>query len=295
MLHRSSRRAMAAFGSGNQESLDVLRGNKMTSIRTSDGLPGHRVTSLFEDHDGRLWVGIDRTLTIYEHGRFRSIPATDGRPLGIVTAITEDTDRNIWAASDAAPEPGVFRIAHDRVVEEFKASQIPFGRSVAADPHGGVWFGFRNGSLARYRAGKFEIVVKDLSPRDTVSLAAEADGSVWGTTRNGVFRWSDGVLKRLGLTNGLPCDQVASVIKDDDGVLWLYSKCGVVSIAAAEIERWWQHPESRIRVRTLDALDGAQVAISTFLPQASKSYPDGRATLVRQRYDPPVSRSASFE
>jgi signal transduction histidine kinase/ligand-binding sensor domain-containing protein len=260
---------------GNADSLDLLRGNRVSSIRMSDGLPGHQVTSLFEDHEGRLWVGIDRALTIYEHGRFRSVPGTDGRPLGIVTAISEDTDRNIWVISNASPQARVFRIAHDRVVQEFNKSEIPPARVVAPDPRGGVWFGLENGSLARYRAGKLEIVAKDLSPRGVLSLAVDADGSVWGATRTGLFRWSEGVLKRLGLANGLPCEQIVAVIKDDEGALWLYSKCGAVSIAASELDRWWRRPESRIPMRVFDALDGAQAALSTFLPQASRS-PDGR-------------------
>jgi signal transduction histidine kinase/ligand-binding sensor domain-containing protein len=260
---------------GNNESLDVLRGNKVTSIRMSDGLPGHRVTSLWEDHKGRIWVGIDRTLTIYDHGRFRMVPANDGRPVGIVTAISEDSDRNIWVVAAQAPGQRVFRIADDRVMQEFNEAEIPLTRVLAPDPRGGLWFGLYNGSLARYRAGKFEIVAKDLSPRSVLSLAVDEDGSVWAATRDGLFRWREGVVKRLGLANGLPCEQIPAVIKDDDGALWLYSNCGVVSIAPTEIGRWWQHPESKIRTRIFDALDGAQGALTTFLPQASKS-PDGR-------------------
>ncbi len=260
---------------GNFESLDVLRGNKVTSIRMREGLPGHQVTSLFEDHEGRIWVGVDGSLTISEQGRFRIVPGIDGRPLGIVTAISEDTDRNIWVISNADPEPRVYRIAHDRVVQEFNEFEIPRGRVVAPDPHGGVWFGLSNGSLARYRAGKFEIVAKDLSPRGVLSLAVDTDGSVWIATPKGLFCWREGLLKRLGVSNGLPCERIIAIIEDDDGALWLYSTCGVVSISASEIARWWQHSESKIRTRVFDALDGAQVGLSTFLPRASKS-PDGR-------------------
>jgi ligand-binding sensor domain-containing protein len=163
---------------GNEDSLDVLRGNKVTSIRMRDGLPGHRVTSLFEDHAGRKWVGVDRTLNIYERGKFQAVDGIDGRPLGIVTAISEDADRNIWVISNASPESRAFRIAHDRVVQEFNQSEIPPGRVIAPDPHGGVWLGLRNGSLARYRAGKLEIVAKNLSPRDVLSLAVDTDGAL---------------------------------------------------------------------------------------------------------------------
>jgi ligand-binding sensor domain-containing protein/signal transduction histidine kinase len=260
---------------GNYDSLDVLRGNKVTSIRERDGLPGHRVTSLWEDHAGRIWVGVDRTLNIYEHGKFRSIPGRDGQALGIVAAISEDTDRNIWVVTAPGLGQRVFRIAGDRVMQEFNVSEIPETRVLAPDPRGGLWLGLYNGSLAHYRAGNFEIVAKDLSPRNILSLAIDSDDSVWVATRNGLYRYSDGVLKRLGLTNGLPCEQIAAVIKDDQGALWLYSKCGVVSIAASELDRWWQHPESQIQTRAFDALEGAQVSTSTFLPQLSKS-PDGR-------------------
>jgi signal transduction histidine kinase/ligand-binding sensor domain-containing protein len=260
---------------GNDESLDVLRGNKVTSIRMRDGLPGHRVTSLWEDHNSRIWVGVDRALNIYERGKFRSVPGSDGRPLGIVTAISEDTAGNIWVVAAQAPGQRVFRIADDRVMQEFNESKIPETRALAPDPGGGLWFGVYNGSLAHYRDGKFEIVAKDLGPGGVLSLAVDANGSVWAATRHGLFSWKEGVVKRLGLANGLPCEQIPAVIEGDEGTLWLYSNCGVVSIAAAELDRWWQHPESKIRTRVFDAVDGAQVALSTFLPQASKS-PDGR-------------------
>ncbi len=258
---------------GNRDSLDVLRGSKVTSMR--EGLAGHRVTSLWEDHKGRIWVGVDRALEIYERGRFRSVPGIDGRPFGIVTAISEDTDGNIWVVAAQAPGQRVFRIANDRVMQEFNESEIPQTKVLAPDPRGGLWLGLYSGSLARYRAGKFEIVAKDLSPGGVLSLVVDPEDSVWAATRDGLFRWREGVVKRLGLTNGLPCGQIPAVIKDDNGALWLYSKCGVVSISASELDRWWQHPESKIRTRVFDALDGAQVALSTFSPQVSKS-PDGR-------------------
>jgi hypothetical protein len=46
------------------------------------GLPGNYVTSLLEDHTGRLWVGMDRALWIHEGGKnngmFRQIRKADG-------------------------------------------------------------------------------------------------------------------------------------------------------------------------------------------------------------------------
>ena len=62
------------------------------------GFAGERVTSLFEDHAGRLWVGLDNGLFVYEHGRFTPIHRADGGPIGIVLAMAEDIDQNVWAS-----------------------------------------------------------------------------------------------------------------------------------------------------------------------------------------------------
>jgi ligand-binding sensor domain-containing protein len=77
-------------------SLDALRGDKVTSLRTGKGLPGEQVTSLLEDHDGRLWVGIDQGLSVYQNGIFHPVQRADGRSLGLVTGLAEDVENNIY-------------------------------------------------------------------------------------------------------------------------------------------------------------------------------------------------------
>ena len=259
----------------NQEGLDSLRGNKLSSIRRPDGLPGHRVTSLWEDSTGRLWVGVDGLLTTYEQGRFRMIDRPDGSPLGIVTGMTEDTDRDIWAAV-AGKKPGLFRIRDLRVLEEVTESQIQRPRLLAADPAGGIWVGFTNGKLARYRNGKLEIVPLTGAIDSRVQgLFVDRDSSAWASTLKGLFRWKDGSLKALTGKNGLPCDEIYAAVRDDQKTLWLYSQCGIIALADSELDRWWRQPDSVVRFRLLDVLDGAQPSPSTFQPAVAKS-PDGR-------------------
>ena len=133
---------------GNRKTLDVLQGDKVSGIP----IPGRRVTALFQDHAGRLWVGVDEVLTIYDHGRFKKINRPDGSPLGTVIAITEDQDHNVWVS--VATGRKLFRIRDLRVEDEFTSEQIPFARFLAADPKGGFWLGLANGSLGHYRSGK---------------------------------------------------------------------------------------------------------------------------------------------
>src|SRR5262249_39647441 len=124
---------------GRTESLDALRGGHVTSIPVT----GRTVTALFLDHAGRLWVGLEGRLTIYEHDGFREISRPDGRPLGGTVGITEDREGNIWVSLGVtSPDRKLFRLRDLQVQEELAPDRVPLVRRLAADPTGGIWLGF---------------------------------------------------------------------------------------------------------------------------------------------------------
>lgn len=257
---------------GNEGALDFIRKNIVSRITSQEGLPGRDVTSLFEDHAGRLWVGVDSGLAVYEHEHFRLIRRSGGGEIGPVTAITEDTDHNIWAYV-VGKNTALLRIREFRIEEEFPSVRYIF--SLAADPNGGVWMGHRKGGLQRYRKGYFENVPTPDTGTLT-DLLVDHDGSLWAATqKNGVMRWQNGELTFLTTKNGLPCNEIFSIVRDKVHSLWLYSKCGLVAITDSELKLWLEHPQSAVQVRTLDILDGAQSALPSFRPISSVS-PDGR-------------------
>ena len=252
---------------GNRGGLDVLRGNVVESIR----IPGKRVTSLWQDHAGRLWVGIDNILTVYDHGRFTKITRPDGSPLGAAVAITEDTEQNIWVSATGG-DMKLFRIHDFRVAEEITSFPLP--RLLAADPAGGIWLTPGN-KLGHYRNGKLEMIPVQGNKSIVQGLTADADGSVWASTRSGLTYWKNGRMETLTSRNGLPCDGIFSTIRDNNATLWLYSQCGLIGIPDSGLSQWWQHPDRTITFQALDVFDGAMPGPSTFQPAVSKS-PDGR-------------------
>jgi signal transduction histidine kinase/ligand-binding sensor domain-containing protein len=261
---------------GNHGALDLIRQGAVSRITAREGMPGLRVTSLFEDDAGRLWVGVDVGLAVYEHQRFQLIRRPDGSSLGPVISITEDTDHDIWAETIGS-QPSLFRIRDRQVREVIPAPQIPRASRLAADPHGGIWLGLRDGELARYRNGSFERFSISQQPEmePIRDLRLDSDSAVLAATSVGLFRWRDGKGNLLSSRNGLPCDSINASIRDNSGSLWLSTRCGYVGIADSELEKWWKQPDSIVKVRTLDAFDGAQPAAVPFSPGASKSA-DGR-------------------
>jgi signal transduction histidine kinase/ligand-binding sensor domain-containing protein len=258
---------------GNTQALNVLRQGKLSAIGTKNGLPGRLITSLFEDHGGRLWVGVDDTLTAYEHGQFHVVSKPDGKPIGVVVALTEDIDHDIWAVTT---QPALFRIQDVRVLEEIPPPRIPRVASLAADPKGGIWLGLSTGDLARYKQGKLEILPNRRSRNQPIrNLLADGEDAIWGASSDETFLWDKGKEQTLSSRNGLPCDDVYALANDNRGSLWLDTRCGFVVIGAAELNRWREHPDVQLNVKTLDGFDGAQPGLTNFHPEISTS-PDGK-------------------
>src|SRR6202167_727129 len=133
---------------GNLGTLDFIRNGAVSSVH----VPGQQVTSLLEDRNGNIWVGVDDALFVYRGGRFRRIPEPDHQPLGLVFSITEDVDGSVWAECKGPPRR-LIRIRDFKVREEFSKAQVPGALAIAADPRGGIWLGAYTGDLTLFRDG----------------------------------------------------------------------------------------------------------------------------------------------
>ena len=258
---------------GNTSNLVVLSPGGVPS-QAGKALHGHQVTSLLEDHAGRLWAGIDNTLSIYQGRKFSQVRRQDGSPIGVVIGMTEDSENNIWAET-LGPPGTLIRIRDLKVREEFPSPPMPLARKIVADPQSGVWLGLVNGDLARYRSGKTEKFSFPQHPESRVTeLIAASDGSILGATAFGVVGWKNGQQQVLTVRNGLPCNNIHALISDKQGDLWLHAQCGLIQIANAEVQRSWKQPDSKLQLRVFDASDGVQPGQGHF--NASARSPDGR-------------------
>lgn len=273
----------------NAGSLDHIVNGSISSIRKSEGLPGEQVTRLMEDRAGNLWVGVDDGLYLFKNGRFRRLPEPNHQPLGMVSGLIEDADGNIWAECSGNPRK-LLRIRDFQVREVFPTSQAPPAWKLAPDPQGGIWIATRKGDLVLFHQGaqqKFSLNpnAKNPAPHDIV---AQADGSVLAAFDDGLLGFRAGKVQRMTTKNGLPCDNIISLIQDKEKRWWLYTRCGVVELADSELQRWWADPEAVVQTRVYDVLDGAQPNIASFNSAACS--PDGRiwfaSGIVVQMVDP---------
>src|SRR5271165_2244063 len=242
----------------NSGSLDHIVNGSVTSIRAGNGLPGHQVASMIEDRAGDMWVGVDDGLYLFKSGRFRRLPEPNHQPLGLVVGMTEDVDGNIWAEC-AGNSRKLVRIHDFQVREEFSASQVPPGHTLAPDPHGGIWIGTLKGDLVLFRHGVVEkFAVNPKGYPVSHQIIADANGSVLAASEDGPVGLRQDKVQRMTKKNGLPCDSVISFIEDDAKRWWLYTACGVVELPDSELQRWWTNPEAVVQTHVYDVLDGAR-------------------------------------
>src|SRR5215469_16188390 len=265
---------------GGPAGLLSVRGRTVTSIQPPRTGTRTQVTSLCEDHAGRIWVGVENSLYVYDRGVFHSVTQANGREPGFVVGLTEDHDNNVWAEIIGPPRAlSLLRIRNLVVDREFPEPEMPAARKLAIAPDGSLWLGLLTGDLARYKDGRTDVFRFKNSPaptRDSLvnEVVVASDGSVLGATSFGLIAWKDGTQQTMTTKNGLPCDAIYSAVTDRRGALWLYAQCGIVEVANAELQKWWNDRNAMLQVRTIGPLDGAQSGWVPF--QGAAASPDGR-------------------
>jgi signal transduction histidine kinase len=265
---------------GNGGSVDILKGEHHSVLSENEGLKGQQVSALFQDHSGAVWLGLDKKLLVYERGRFEEVRRADASSLDEsgVSAITEDVSQNIWVLTE---HHRLFRIK-DRIAEYVVTAVSSDARdagSLALDRDGGIWIASRGDILTYYRDGKSQTLSLNRpgSSFAVWDMMLDSDDSLLVATTDGLFRWDKQHWQILDIRNGLPANSVFSMLRDNEGDLWLYSQRGLVRIGGAEFEKWRRREESKLTVEVFDRFDGARPVPSFQLvqPIATKTL-DGR-------------------
>jgi signal transduction histidine kinase/ligand-binding sensor domain-containing protein len=264
-------------------------GRLIPEERLVAGLPDDPAGSLYRDRRGRLWVGTRSKLGYLETNRFIS---ARGVPPGYIDSFAEDTEGNLWIVHRDA---GLLQLTSDlEMVKQvpWKDLGVSGVARLAADPvRGGLWVGSISGGIAYFdhdQVRAFYSVREGLGKGRVNHIRVAADGTLWAATEGGLSRLKAGHVTRLDSTGGLPCDAVDWSIDDGNGSQWLYTECGLVRVAASELEAWaaakqeGNAPHRRLRMMVFGAGDGVQglafAATSSYSPHLARAV-DGKLWL----------------
>lgn len=181
-------------------------------------LQSDRVTSLFEDAQGALWIGHERgDLTCYRNGKFTAVDVHATGMRRKISAIGADADGDIWMLN----EEGTIVRARDGAT-----SALPNQDGVvmmAQNASGGLWVA-SGGSLAQLEHGRLVSLMSTNSPDTNAitgyiqGIAASHNGGLWIISNGNVREWKGGAWTEDRGTN--PCGSpVSCMIESASGSL----------------------------------------------------------------------------
>ncbi|HYC59985.1 MAG TPA: two-component regulator propeller domain-containing protein [Thermoanaerobaculia bacterium] len=242
---------------GTEEGVVRFDGLRFTTFNPSNSpkLLSENIGALVVDDGGGLWVGGRRGVNIYRDGVFHDVPGTAGLTHVFGIARVRETGTTWFASSwkglqsyrdgtmrrdPVVPDRATSICACRDVVwtgaddglyrhQAGKTTRVPGldGQvaAVACDRDGrGVWVG--GAGLLHYDGARFTRPIPGLEKESVWAILVDRRGTVWFGARLGLWRWSGGVLSRMGAEDGLSSTYVAALFEDLEGTLWIGTHFG---------------------------------------------------------------------
>jgi signal transduction histidine kinase/ligand-binding sensor domain-containing protein len=201
-----------------------------------------RITSLFEDRGGNLWVGGPEIIERYRANGFTSYLSSAGLPCNNCGPIYVDDQGTVWFAPW---DGGLFRLTQgssQQISVAGLSDDIVY--SIAGRP-GEVWVARRSGGVTRFRIRGNEFQTSAYTQRNGLpkiavdSIYCAPDGTVWaGTVEKGVSRFRNGIWQTFTTRDGLPSDTISVIIGNEAGEVFAGTPNG---LAELRNNRWIAH------------------------------------------------------
>lgn len=216
---------------GTQDGLNRFDGYAFQTYRhipdDSSSLLSNDIYSLYKDREGRLWVGTNLSLCIYDQNldRFEQLLThdyiQDGTAGLTVRAIFEDHLGNMWIGCDG----------------------------------GGVFF-FAKGSKQYIQYIHNPDNPSSLSGDNVWSITEDHEGNIWIGTRSGLNRFdakSNGFIRYYANSDAshhLSYDEVSSLFVDEEGTLWIATYGGGLNRYDAFRDRFVSYTTENSELKT---------------------------------------------
>ncbi len=159
--------------------------------QVTQGLPQAAIYSIWQTHEGYLWLGTQTGLVRFDGVRFTTFdnPNMPALKNAWVGNLLEDQQQNLWIGTNDA---GLFRL-HDGVIKRFSSA--------------------------------------DGLPSDSVHcLVPGRNGGLWVCTSRGLAQINGDRISAYGPAQGLPADAILAAAQNRDGTLWVadeHSRLGI--------------------------------------------------------------------
>ncbi len=229
---------------GTVKGLNIYRNGKFEEVKldqSDKNLPENliwkngqmSVQSLWEDSNGKMWVGLNGSIFIVENGTAELAEKSEGYH---VFAIRQDKAGNVWAATNK----GILLYKDYKLTARYAVNEgLPneFMTVIYEDSRGRLWFG-GSGGLSEFKDGKFINYTNKngLTGNYVRTIYEDSQGILWiGTYDEGLSRFKDGRFVNFKAENGLYNNGVFAIEEDRRGNFWITSNRGIYRVKQREL------------------------------------------------------------
>ena len=207
-------------------------GQTPQAIAVAEGAHADEITGLYEDGQGRIWVGtIQSGFGFVEDGRFTRFGAWDVEEC---RALLQDQSGVFWIGFySRIPALYWYKDGQFRPASMAEAETIAYV-NVLWEHQNTVWVGTAKGLFtfdhSSDQVRHFTVDQSGLSANGILALAADRQGHVWvGTSGGGVLRYDGETFQSIRLGPSVLGNIVEAVLCDRAGRLWFGTRAGLVA------------------------------------------------------------------
>ncbi len=224
---RDGRKLFGAYQGG----VFIYDGTQLQSrLTTADGLPSNNVWEFFEDDDGRLWMGTDEGVSVYDGAGFTNYTSQDGLSSNIVFEIIEDQNDNKWFATGNGLS--VWDGENFQSIQTVEGEPLGAVYDILEASDGRMWIATEtNGIYVREGDGFTHFTTANgLNSNYIYNLHEDQDNNIWiGTDEDGLNIYKDYGFTLFGNNTGLSSNGILSLHRDSNNVLWFGTVDGMES------------------------------------------------------------------
>ena len=210
--------------------LDPQRSPRQYALRSwtkRDGLPGAWVSAVLASRTGYLWLATSDGLVRFDGVRFAVFNRGAGLPADSVRALHEGRDGRLWVGTSRGLAVGAARgrglFARVNAIPDLRID------SIDEDGEGVLWVMTPDG-VWRLQGERVTSLGAPSGPHGESyrMLRGDSAGGVWLATAHGLLRVDrSGATTSFAVRDGLPSDDVMSVLTDRDGAVWVGTEKGL--------------------------------------------------------------------
>jgi len=200
-------------------------------------IPGGRISVLFEDAEGSIWVGANAGLFRLRETLIANVTRRDGLSGDYTRSVLEDRQQRLWVGSST----GLDVIEQDGHIRHYPLpdsnGRAPAVLSLAEDHAGRLWVGTYGDGVYRIDGANLRHYGFDteLPAGNIRAITVDEAGKVWLGTQHGVVAMEDDT-PRLLRGPGVPTGLVTSLAASR-GALWIGTVDGLRVLRKGPVER----------------------------------------------------------